>query len=281
MKTTRLITVAALLFIGCLPVCAQVRISNVWAEVQDRNIAVHYTLASKQPVDVTLQYSFDYGLTWLDCKSVTGHLTTQTTGNKTIIWDCRKDGYEKGNVLFNVIANEQPTQLSQSSQSSQSTLSDNYKKNIFGLDLGFGARKMNEWGTFLDIGIRYTFNFSPHIGWDVANLKYQELLAAFSQGLLVAFSFDNCLIQATTGIRAYTKTFTKDMKGYGSLKAGYGYQPYLEAGGFAYELEIGAHITRTFFMGVVFNSQNLRGEWESLDFNLNCAYTGLRIGFNF
>ena len=269
MRNIKLVAIIALLFFGYLPICAQTAsVSRVWAEEQNRYIAVHYTLTTGQPANVSLQYSFDDGRNWFNCRSVTGDLQSQTTGNKVIIWDCRKDGYEKGSLLFRVIANERAYSPPPSFHPGS-----NYKKHVFGLDLGLGARKLNEWGTFLDLGIRYTLNFSPYIGWDVANLRLQEYVKSPA--------LENSLIQVTTGLRAYTQAFSRDAKGYGSLKAGYGFQPSLHASGFAYELELGFHLTRTFFMGLVYNGQNLQGEWEGLDFNMNCAYAGLRLGFNF
>jgi hypothetical protein len=84
-----------------------------------------------------------------------------------------------------------------------------------------------------------------------------------------------------TGARGYSPVFYKEMKGYASFKVGYGYQPSLEAGGFAYEFEIGLHITKTIFTGFVYNSQNLRGTLYDNDYSLNSSYTGWRIGFNF
>lgn len=143
---------------------------------------------------------------------------------------------------------------------------DDYKKNVFGLDLGIGARKVNEWGTFIDFGIRYTYNFSPNIGWDIVNLKYQY----FAKG-----DFDDGLIQVMTGLRCYTNNLSNNIKGFASLKAGFGYQPYLGDSGFGYELEIGLNLTKTISVGFVYNGQNLQGK------NINCDYAGLRIGFNF
>jgi len=67
--------------------------------MQNQDIAVHYTLDAKQPANVNLQYSIDNGLTWHNCQNVTGDLLSQTTGDKTIIWDCLQDGYEKGSLF--------------------------------------------------------------------------------------------------------------------------------------------------------------------------------------
>lgn len=104
MKTTKFIIITSFLISCYLQVCAQkISIDIVGQEVQNNYIAVHYTLATTQPVEVILQYSIDNGKFWLDCKSVTGDLKYQTSGNKTIFWDCRKDGWEKGSLLFRVI----------------------------------------------------------------------------------------------------------------------------------------------------------------------------------
>ena len=92
----------ALLLICCLPAHAQTSISRVWAEVENRQIVVHYTLVTQQPADVTLQYSMDNGNAWFDCQSISGHLQSQTSGDKTIVWDCLRDGYTQGSVLFKV-----------------------------------------------------------------------------------------------------------------------------------------------------------------------------------
>jgi len=106
MKNIKLVAVTAFLCACYLQVCAQTSISNVWVEGQNRKIAVHYTLVAGQPTDVDLQYSTDNGSAWFFCKSITGDLLSQATGDRTIIWDCLQDGYEKGSLLFKVIANE-------------------------------------------------------------------------------------------------------------------------------------------------------------------------------
>ena len=282
---------------------AQTSIGKVWPEVQNQRIAVHYTLATAQPADVKLQYTYsiDQGRTWLDCKSVTGDLRSQTSGNKTIIWDCWQDGVDTGSLAFlsfNVVIEKAPETIQPTSSKKKT-----YRKNLFGLDLGIGARNVNEWGTFAELGIRYTHNFSPYIGWDVINVKIQDLLPAPAP--------ENCLGQIMTGLRLYspplgkivntTSNFTNNIKGYASFKAGVGIQPYLEASGLAYELEIGVHLTKTFFIGLVYNFQKHEGElWQDSGsdyyyyyydfynyednyhyFNFNSSYIGLRIGFNF
>ena len=280
MKITKFITETALLFACYLSVCAQTAsISNIWSEVQDQHIAVHYTITTWQPVNVGLQYTYsiDQGRTWFNCKSVTGDLQSQTTGNKTIIWDCWQDGVDPGSLSFlsfNVVADKLPETQAVSS-------SNQNKSHVFGLDAGIGARKANDWGTFLDLGLRYTYHFLPSIAWDMVNLKLQ--------GLVKSPAFENCLIQAMTGLRAYTPELIKDRKGYGCLKVGFGLQPYLETSGFTYELEIGIKLTKTLSAGLVYNSQKLQGEeiydkdnnWKYDSFNVNCTYIGLRLSLNF
>jgi len=179
----------------------------------------------------------------------------------------------------------QPAPVTQSSSqttsfSSASSSNSDYKKGVFGLDLGYGSRKMDDvkWGDFLDLGIRVTHNFSPYIGWDIISVKYQALTDDIS-------SFDEALIQGMTGVKGYSPAFYKNMKGYASFKLGYGYQSSLNASGFAYEIELGVYFTRTVFLGFVYNSQSLKGTLDdydySYDYNFKCGYTGLRIGFDF
>ena len=174
--------------------------------------------------------------------------------------------------IYSRKAEQQPENKSSSPPVSSSK--NNYKKNVFGLDLGIGARKVDEWGTFVDLGIRYTYNFSQYFGWDIFNLKFQSLI-------LGSEFIDDSLLQAMTGLKVYTQNSTKNIKGYASFKAGYGYQPYLEASGIGYELEIGLYFSRTFFIGFVYNNQNLDGNENGHELNINSTYEGLRIGFDF
>ena len=145
MKIIKHVISTALLFCCYLQVCAQTGITGIWPEAQNTNIAVHYTLVTRQPVDLNLQYSNDDGKTWHDCKSVTGDLKNQRTGSKTILWDCRKDGFESGSLLFKVVAPK----------------AANYRKNCFGLDLGYGQAVGSDAPACVDFGIRYTRNFPP------------------------------------------------------------------------------------------------------------------------
>jgi hypothetical protein len=173
----------------------------------------------------------------------------------------------------------QPVQTSSFSSSSSSS-DDDYEKNDFALDLGIGSRDMEkvDWGTFADLGFRFLHNYSPYLGWDIFNVKIQGNTEYLSD-------IDEYLFQLMSGIRGHSPTFFKNMKGYGSLKFGLGYQPYLESAGFAYEFEIGLHLNKTVFLGFVYNSQYLKGTVYdgsySYDFDATCPYAGVRIGFSF
>jgi len=165
------------------------------------------------------------------------------------------------------------TLISQLKQKNTSLLTSNHKKNVFAPALGIGARKVNEWGTYLDIGVRWTHNFTPFIGWDVVNINFQ--------GYLSGNFFSDGLFQAMSGVRGYTKNFTKDMKGYASLKVGFGNQSYLNASGFASEFEIGLLFTKNICVGFVYNYQNLQGQLNNSNFSVNCPYAGLRVSYDF
>jgi len=262
MKIIKLIAVAALLISWSSKIYAQeISVRNIWAEEQNSSIAVHYTLVAEKPADVILQYSIDNGRTWFDCKSVTGDLQSQMTGFKTIIWDCRQDGFEKGNLLFNVIANKKPTQY--------------YKKNAFGMDLGIGTRNTyyGDGGrAIFDVGIRWIHNFSPYIGLEIVNLRFK--------GDVKGDSINKGLLQAMSGLRVYTSNFTKNMKGYASIKIGYSYQLGTYPGGqFTFETEAGVYLTKNLFTGFVYNPQYIHtGPRHESSM---CHYVGWRIGYEF
>jgi len=176
-------------------------------------------------------------------------------------------------------------QLKKESFSQTLKSKSDYKKNVFGLDLGIGARKapltseIDEWGTFIDFGIHYTHNFSRYFGVDIFNLKFQ----GYTQG--GGFG-EHGLFQAMTGIRAYTKNFAKDIKGTAALKVGYGYQPHLSLSdsGVAWDFEIGLNFTKKLFAGFVFNCQALNNNYlldGSIQSGLSYYYYGGRISYNF
>jgi hypothetical protein len=171
----------------------------------------------------------------------------------------------------------QPVQTTSFSSSSSG---DDYKTSAFGLDLGIGSRSMEDvdWGTFMDLGIRWQHNYSPYVGWDILNLKIHGNTEYLSD-------IDEYLFQLMSGIRGYSPTFFNDMKGFASLKFGLGYQPAVESGGFAFEFEIGVYFNETVFLSFVSNSQKLKGtfydDYYEYELDANCPYVGVRLGFDF
>ena len=153
--------------------------------------------------------------------------------------------------------------------------SGDYKKNVYGVDVGIGARNLStgnlgsyQMGTFVDLGARYTRCFSPYLGWDVLNLKLQGLDKEF-------------FVQVMTGLRGYSPVLMNNVKGYASVKGGYGVVVELDDDGFAYEFEVGLNLTKTFAVGFVFNGQSLSGAFSDESGGFNSRFVGLRIGLNF
>ena len=154
-----------------------------------------------------------------------------------------------------------------------------YRKNAFGADLGFGSRNLKngrqgtyKLGATLDLGVRYTYSFSPHFGWDAVNLKFQAVMDSDGK---------ESLFQAMTGIGACTPAFAQNMKGYVSIKAGYGKMFTLDDAGFAYELEIGAYLAKAVSLSFVYNAQSLQGKFSEQSGSFSSAYAGLRLGVSF
>jgi len=84
-------------------------ISNVWAEVQDSKVAVHYELKTNLDTYIVLQYSDDNGRTWQQCKTISGDLHPQNSGNKTIMWNCIVDEVFNGAIFFKVSIDHERT----------------------------------------------------------------------------------------------------------------------------------------------------------------------------
>ncbi|MCL2738921.1 MAG: hypothetical protein FWE30_05690 [Bacteroidales bacterium] len=150
-----------------------------------------------------------------------------------------------------------------------------YKKNVLRLDLGVGVRNMknSHWGryqlgTLGEAGFRWTHHLSPHVGLDMVNLRLQGILGGY-------------LLQTMVGVRGYSPDFTQNIKGYAALGAGYGKLFTLDDSGFAYELEVGLHLTKTLAIGLVYNTQYLEGTFSDQYRGFNSGYAGLRVGFNF
>jgi len=69
------------------------------------------------------------------------------------------------------------------------------------------------------------------------------------------------------------------MKGYATLKIGWGYQPGLQISGLAYESEIGLYLTKNVLTGFVFNGTYFGSGTPGL--TNNSFYLGWRIGLDF
>ena len=67
-------------------------------------VTVTYDLTTTEPTDLILYYSTDE-TNWLPAQTVTGDLSTQTSGKgKTITWDCVADGVLQGKLFYKVKA---------------------------------------------------------------------------------------------------------------------------------------------------------------------------------
>jgi formylglycine-generating enzyme required for sulfatase activity len=79
-------------------------ISRLIARYIDCQVVVKFnlTVADSAGTQLTLVYSGDNGITWLPCITVSGDTGIQTSGDKTIVWDCKADGVGYGVVEFRV-----------------------------------------------------------------------------------------------------------------------------------------------------------------------------------
>lgn len=84
------------------PQLAAQSVSNLTAQFTNCKAVVNFTLTSGNAIDLTLMYTGDSGKTWLPCTTVSGDVTSQTTGNKQIVWDCYADGIRWGLVEFRI-----------------------------------------------------------------------------------------------------------------------------------------------------------------------------------
>ncbi|GHV51869.1 hypothetical protein FACS1894181_14370 [Bacteroidia bacterium] len=81
---------------------AQQRTGNIEAETAGSNIRVTCSLQTDFYVDLSLYYSEDNGLTFNKCETVSGDVENQLSGDKTLLWDCGKDGIIMGSFVFKV-----------------------------------------------------------------------------------------------------------------------------------------------------------------------------------
>jgi hypothetical protein len=164
-----------------------------------------------------------------------------------------------------------------------------YKKNAFGLDLGVG--KITDEGgldqTAFDFGIRYMHYFTPYIGADF--FKFQT-----NVGFGETYGINHYTVnpQLMTGIRGSSPRFAGDrMHAYATFKLGLGFTVFgidapqeteiYTGAGFCYEFEIGIHLTKTLFVGYVYNYQGGTITWDDIDVGVRNNYSAFRLGFNF
>ncbi|MDR0845296.1 MAG: hypothetical protein LBN71_08745 [Tannerella sp.] len=79
------------------------RIDNPEAEAVGGNIRITFSLQSDTYLDLSLQYSENNGLTFKPCETVSGDLENQLSGDKSLLWDCGKDGIIMGDFVFKVV----------------------------------------------------------------------------------------------------------------------------------------------------------------------------------
>ncbi|MDR0619381.1 MAG: formylglycine-generating enzyme family protein [Bacteroidales bacterium] len=78
-------------------------VNGLIARYIDCQAVVRFNLtAADSGTQITLKYSGDNGITWLPCSTVSGDTGVQTSGSKTIVWDCKADGVGYGIVEFRV-----------------------------------------------------------------------------------------------------------------------------------------------------------------------------------
>ncbi|MDR0618335.1 MAG: formylglycine-generating enzyme family protein [Bacteroidales bacterium] len=78
-------------------------VSGLIARYIDCQAVVKFNLnAADSGTQLTLRYSGDNGTTWFTCTTISGDTGVQTSGSKTIVWDCRADGVVYGVVEFRV-----------------------------------------------------------------------------------------------------------------------------------------------------------------------------------
>lgn len=127
-------------------------------------------------------------------------------------------------------------------------------------------------GIALDLGIGYRKGFSEYVAWDIFKVKAIAEVANLSESLTA---------QIMTGVRGTTPVLFSNMTAFGSFSAGYGYNPEFEAGGFAYEAQIGLNLTKKLYAAFVYDNQKLSFEEEGYSFDAKVSFVGLRFGMRF
>ena len=91
-----------LLLTGFIQIIQAQKADNVDAKFIEGKIHVSCLLQTASPVDLSLYWSDDGGLSFNPCLTVTGDLNNQSRGAKTIVWDCINDGIIMGNFIFKI-----------------------------------------------------------------------------------------------------------------------------------------------------------------------------------
>jgi len=86
-------------------------ITDVEAQYAKGSVTVTFRLDSPTPKDLILSYSGDDGTTYTLCRSVSGDLKNQTSGNKQIVWNCLDDNVVFGIFVFKVAIDPFPYQM--------------------------------------------------------------------------------------------------------------------------------------------------------------------------
>lgn len=128
-------------------------------------------------------------------------------------------------------------------------------------------------GIAFDLGFGYRKGFSDYVAWDIFKIKAIAELSNLEESLTP---------QIMTGVRGTTPVLFGNMTAFGSFSAGYGHNIEFEAGGLAYEAQIGLNLTSKMYVALVYENQAL--SWEEdydYEYDVNVSFTGLRFGLRF
>jgi len=97
------------------------QIKNLKTRFTGSNIEVTYTLNTDKPVNIELQYSVDNGATYQTCHTISGDWQFQTSGNKTMTWECADDGVLDANIVFKIGIKQAEMQTAQTETETRQT----------------------------------------------------------------------------------------------------------------------------------------------------------------
>ena len=102
MRTAKRIILIALVFCFWQSILRAQTVDNIEAIAVGGQIQVSCRLQASTPVDLSLSWSDDGGLSFNPCLTVSGDLLYQLSGTKVINWDCGKDGIIMGSFIFKI-----------------------------------------------------------------------------------------------------------------------------------------------------------------------------------